>query len=1140
LGRKATGSRQGAHVVLAVSLSFVLCLIVFGASASSAQAEEEHNFDALLSLIGGPGTSTADPIPDPGPNHPPAGTFSDPCGTAVDNAGNVYVAEFGAESDGSDGRIDIFDDHGVFITEIETGFGACDVAVDSEGALYVKKENPPQSIVRFTPDVFPPTPGTDYGAPVTVVPFDPGSLVLALAVNPADDHLFVTLRAGTSSRVAEYGPADAVAPGEPNELLDEFGEGFLQTPGFIAVNGSTGEVFVGSTVLGEPAFPTSSDPFPSVVYVYDSARVVTATIDGSDVPEGGFIANQGQLGLAVDEATGEVFVSDFTGARRLYRFVPTGTGDYEYLPDPELEDHSYGANAPGRVAVSNVPGANNERYVFVTSDSAGLSHLYAFAPEGVTGQPEISETAFEGVTETEAVVTAVVNPHGLPTVFHFEYVDDATFQERGFDNASRTPERAIGKGTENVLVTQALDGLVPDTTYHFRVVASNCGEAPPSSDCLAEGEESGEPGSEVPHVFATFSAPPLSGDCPNAALRVGPSALLPDCRAYELVSPFDTGGQSVNADTLGAIGPGFPTAMATSEGEAVAFEFFGTLPGFLGNGYTDRYVATRQAGGWETQFEGPTGAQMERPAPGGLSADLHFSFWRTSGGALAPDDGSLVLNNEPTEYVRKPDGTFQVLGEGALGIDPWASGRYISPGGDHVIVTSKVRIEEGAPPSGVEGIYDRTLDGTVHVVSLLPDNVPIGAGSEVDYLGVSADGSVVAFRVSGSGGSTVYLRRNNTETIPVTSGSATFAGLSQDGSLLTYVEGGNIFSFEVATGTATQVGTGGQSVVVNASADGSRIYFISMKKLVAFSGPAAGKPNFYFWNREDQTIGFIGVVAPSDVTGELVDGDAVHGLAHWTDALAAATVPDASHTTADGRFIVFESRANLTGQNSAQAREVYRYDSAVGTLLCLSCNPTLSESTAGAQLKSSGNASPINNHILIAHVVSNGQMVFFETSEALVARDSNGVQDVYEWEAAGVGGCMRPEGCLSLISLGRGSSPSYLYGTGADGRDVFFLTRDSLVPGAQSGALAVYTARINGGFPTMVQPSPCQLDACQQGPPPASVPGLPSSATVVGPGNVQPRKKCGKNRRKIKRQGVVRCVKKKQAQKAGSRRRAAR
>ena len=45
----------------------------------------------------------------------------------------------------------------------------------------------------------------------------------------------------------------------------------------------------------------------------------------------------------------------------------------------------------------------------------------------------------------------------------------------------------------------------------------------------------------APAVLASSAS--AEETCPNAELRVGPSAGLPDCRAYEQVSPVEKGGR---------------------------------------------------------------------------------------------------------------------------------------------------------------------------------------------------------------------------------------------------------------------------------------------------------------------------------------------------------------------------------------------------------------------------------------------------------------------------------------------------------------------------------------------------------------------------------------------------------------------
>ena len=48
----------------------------------------------------------------------------------------------------------------------------------------------------------------------------------------------------------------------------------------------------------------------------------------------------------------------------------------------------------------------------------------------------------------------------------------------------------------------------------------------------------------LPAAIATSGA--SAAGCPNEAVRVGPSALLPACQAYEMVSPLDKSGGSIN------------------------------------------------------------------------------------------------------------------------------------------------------------------------------------------------------------------------------------------------------------------------------------------------------------------------------------------------------------------------------------------------------------------------------------------------------------------------------------------------------------------------------------------------------------------------------------------------------------------
>jgi hypothetical protein len=77
----------------------------------------------------------------------------------------------------------------------------------------------------------------------------------------------------------------------------------------------------------------------------------------------------------------------------------------------------------------------------------------------------ISATNLQGVS---ALLKGSVNPQGLATTYSFEYSTAANFA-----GAIKTPAADVGQGTEPRPARAAISSLVPSTTYHFRLVASN-------------------------------------------------------------------------------------------------------------------------------------------------------------------------------------------------------------------------------------------------------------------------------------------------------------------------------------------------------------------------------------------------------------------------------------------------------------------------------------------------------------------------------------------------------------------------------------------------------------------------------------------------------------------------------------------
>ncbi len=1074
----------------------VLVLLAWCAPAAYG-ATEAHVFDATLSLTGRCATESLDTVPDPWCPGPPAPSkpFESP-NVAIDSHGDIYVASLTGE--GSDGRIYVFSPEGQFLTEFAAE-GPRDLAVDAQGNLYVYEFIPGKigQVSRYSPTAYDPDAGkiAYTASPVVVVAENTpefgyiGAGWSGIAVDPSSERLFVS----TGGNVGEWSSAE-----EGNKLLDPaIGKGVLTTNSKrLAVDSAGNRLLVTDS-------KAEADTSFVQVFELEAPHKFLGIINGSDTPTGKFLSDVGFLSVDVDEETGHIFISDIYGKRPVYEFGP-GLGAEEELI--EKYERKFNYITGGGIAIDNGPESPNRGTLFVPS-AATFDHVFAFRYV-VEGPPVIESISFSGVTEAEAVLRATINPEGAETEYRIEYTSQQSFEEEEFANATVAREGTLPAGLEGEEVSAPIAGLDPDSRYRFRVVAIN-----------KEGEDKDEAG------FRTYSVPSFE-PCPNETARTGLSAQLPDCRAYELVTPPDTNGRSPLGP--GEVGVYFPTLLTSRDGNKVTFRVEGgTLPGSEGSGTLngENYLSTRSASGWSTKIAAPNGTDAITPQPGSVSPDQEHSFW---GGEI---EG--VLANAP--YIRYPDGRSELVGRGSLGTDLNVDANLITEGGSHIIFTTvntgehdAKQLEEEAPPEGTTAVYDRTADEVTHVVSLLPGDITPAAGQNASYVGASPDGEGIAFRIGG----TLYLRLGNEVTYEVGKG-VTFAGIAESGSRVFYLKGGDLFAFDVEGKEAVAFSESGDVTPVNVSADGSSAYYLSPGVLTSEPNPSgatpqAGKENLYL-SREG-AISFVGTVTALDVAGEPLFNDQVLGLGQWVKSLETERPGLAtSRTTPDGSALLFESRAALTGEDSEGHVQIYRYDVGEGTLSCLSCNPTEAPASSDASLQMiptlDGGANPVMSAFTkIPNLRADGDRAFFQSYEALVKGDTNGVQDVYEWEAEGVGSCRRQGGCVYLISSGQGARDSHLFAISEQGEDVFFLTSDILLSSDLEETPSIYDARVNGGFPKAVA-VPCEGEGCRPPmtpPPPVSAPANPP----IGPSDNVKGRKCSKGKRKVIRQGKVRCVKK--------------
>jgi hypothetical protein len=148
--------------------------------------------------------------------------------------------------------------------------------------------------------------------------------------------------------------------------------------------------------------------------------------------------------------------------------------------------------------------------------------------------------------------------------------------------------------------------------------------------------------------------------------------------------------------------------------------------------------------------------------------------------------------------------------------------------------------------------------------------------------------------------------------------------------------------------------------------------------------------------------------------------------------------------------------------------------------------------------------------------LSDSGRLFFDSPDALVPQDTNGLEDVYEYEPAGVGGCVvggamfseRLGGCVNLVSSGTSSSESVFYDASENGDDVFFITTSRLVGEDYDTGYDVYDAHVCTASvpckPVPVSSPPCTSgDSCKAAPSPQpEIFGPAPSATFNGIGNV--------------------------------------
>jgi hypothetical protein len=824
---------------------------------------------------------------------------------------------------------------------------------------------------------------------------------------------------------------------------------------------------------------------------------------------------------------------------------------------------------PSGLIVSGL-GTNSDGDLYAAYSQSGVDSLIgAFGPPPADFEPpppvppEITEQFTTSVQRTSASVRAAINPHFWSDTRYRVQYGTGKCSEGGCVEEVPSPPGALltnkvtGSAVKSAEV--ALEGLEPETTYHYRFVAESGG-----------GPTLGEERS-----FTTYTLLPAK-PCPNDVLRGSSARHLADCRAYEMVSPIDKDNGDIRA-LINATGYSTAVDQSTPGGTRITYSSHRAFADPKAAPYTSQYIASRDPGaGWSSEAIdvgqsslGDVGQNLENPYKA-FSEDLCQSWLVVKAEPLlAP--GAVPHYSEAYRREGCGEESYETLLPATPTVEPDGFNPEVQgttgDGGAAI-----VRVKDSLSPEAASGVLQTyyTSEGGLRALCVLPDgtantgNCSGGTGGRFAsfnsmhrtasvHHALSEDGHRAYWTDFGptninidSGPGKIYLRINPGEeqsaiggggkcteaqkacTVAVsgtvTSEPSHFLGASPDGSkaLFKVTQGplaGRLYEFDAETGKSTLIAAK-VAGVAGASEDLSRIYLVSEEALSGPNSegkaPTAGKPNLYL--DEEGGMSFVATLAGTDVDpiGEL-------GITSNVTDTSPTPILHAARSTADGGALAFISAGSPTGyDNTDQASgkadlEVYLYEAGAERVVCVSCNPGGARPVGGkaAPPTAASLTLPTTNLYTPRALSSDGQRLFFDSYDALLPRDANGIKDVYEWEAASSKAACEEKGaeayvasaggCLSLLSSGESFQASEFIDASADGSDAFFTTAASLLP-RDPGLIDLYDARVEGGFPEARVPAPCSGESCLG---PVSRPSeeTPASSSYEGPEDKAPAKK---------------------------------
>lgn len=583
-----------------------------------------------------------------------------------------------------------------------------------------------------------------------------------------------------------------------------------------------------------------------------------------------------------------------------------------------------------------------------------------------------------------------------------------------------------------------------------------------------------------------------------AAAPAAAEVQLPDHRAWERVTPN------------GKYGNGNFLAPAGMLNDVMVFSTLAPLPP-AESGTGNMYRATRSATGWdlEAYFAGPYPRTYDAVGSLYFNRDLNATWWRTFSETEGSFHGTGLWRRLGTGPAHR---VTDVAARGALPVQLLG----VSDDGLRAAFVTNVALTSNDTDNAID-VYVYDEHDQPHLVSVKDDGTPISSCGVIDISAYSQNGSpaqnhdadyivsddldTVFFQSSDGCGtpSHVYARVGLTHTIDVSASQRStpdpagpqpieFVGGTPDGHRVLFHtteqlvdedtdHGDDLYRYDLQTGRLDLVTAGatpgedpGYLGPMRADADFSHAYFVADGQYGGQGTP--GAPNLFVWI--DGHTRFIATLSPNEQLG-------------WGNAAASRQ----AQVTPDGNRVVFVTTARLTPTDLDDAVDLYGYDAATGTLKQLSTGNGPFDVNIP-----SGTGTYAGHGLGAVRVISDdGRFGTFDTDEGIDVQDGNARADVYRWRW--------DDGSVALVSGGTGNPTGTTFSAGVspDGRDIYVLTDEALLPTDDDGVADIYTAHIDGGFPLPAKPAPpCQGEGCQG--PLASPPALaePGTGGVFGPG----------------------------------------